>query len=168
MVEVSIDRAIDHTLRVSKTEKRFWVARECKEPFEEELGMLYLLEQLSRAWVPEPRGRWWLINFWLNPIRPWELLWRYWRRVGAARRVMRLQHAIYERNKGFAYARARAIQSAVMFACPRFLQGFLARRLTGRLQKIEAEMGCRHLNPIVRNRIVYCEDCNQELGPVRE
>lgn len=138
LVVVAIDTAIDETLRVSKTTKRFWVTRFCKVPFEEELGMMVLLEQLLRAWTPAPRSRWWLVNAWLNPFYPWpQNLYRWWRRVHAARRVMRLQHAIWERNKGFEYARARAMQSAILFGTPRFLQGFLARRFMGRLKRIE-------------------------------
>lgn len=138
LVQVTVDQAIDHTLRVSKTTQRFFVGRNCKEPFEEELGLMILLEQLIRAWTPEPRSRWYLINFWLNPFYPWpKALYRWWRRVGAARRLMRVQHAIWERNRGFEYARARALQSATMFGAPRFIQGYLARRYKGRLQKIE-------------------------------
>jgi hypothetical protein len=166
LVQVTVDQAIDQTLRVSKTTKRFFVTADCAEPFEEELGMMVLLEQLIRAWTPDPRSRWWLVNAWLNPLYPWpKNIYRWWRRVGAARRVMRLQHAIYERNKGFAYARARALQSAIMFGAPRFVQGFLARRLTGRLKKIEAELGCRHVNTEVRNgNILTCEDCGTPIG----
>lgn len=138
LTEVTIDQALDKTLRISRTRKRFWVTRECKEAFEEELGMLHLLEQLARAWAPVPRSQWWLINFWLNPLYPWpRVFWSYCRRIRAGRRVMQLQHAIYERNKGFQYARARAIQSLIMFASPRFLQNFLARRFIGRLKRIE-------------------------------
>jgi hypothetical protein len=140
LVRVTVDEAIDHTLRVSKTKSRFWVTRKCKEPFEEELGMMILLEQLVSAWTPPPRSRWWLVSFWMNPSRPWVDLYRWWRRIGASRRVMQLQHVIWERNKGFAYARARAMQSAILFASPRFVQGFLARRFMGRLKRIE-ELG---------------------------
>jgi hypothetical protein len=137
LVRVTVDEALDHTLRATKTKSRFWVTRQCKEPFQEELGLMVLLEQLVSAWTPRPRSRWWLVDFWMNPSRPWTDLYRWWRRIGASRRVLRIQHCIWERNKGFAYARARAMQSAILFASPRFLQGFLARRFTRRLKRIE-------------------------------
>jgi hypothetical protein len=57
-----MEQAIDPSCRVTKSAKRFRVTRPCKEPFEDELGLMYLLEQLARAWVPEPRSRWWLVS----------------------------------------------------------------------------------------------------------
>lgn len=140
LVQVSIETALDMTLRQTTTSRRFWVTRACKEAYEEELGMMVLLQQLAEAWTPRRRTRWWLVRFWLNPVTPYEDFYRWIRRVGAAKRVMLLQHAIHERNRGFEYARARAIQSAIMFAVPqwpRWFQGFIARRFMLRLRRIE-------------------------------
>jgi hypothetical protein len=140
LVEVTIESALDMTLRRTATTRRFWVTRACKEAYEEELGMMVLLQQLAEAWTPRRRTRWWLVRFWFNPATPYEDFYRWIRRVGAAKRVMMLQHAIHERNRGFEYARARAIQSAILFAVPqwpRFFQSFLARRFTVRLKRIE-------------------------------
>jgi hypothetical protein len=139
MVVVEAEQAIDKSLRRTTTSKRFWVLRDCKEPFEEELAMTILLRQLATAWVPKPQKKLWLINAWLNPLYPWPLhLFNFIRRVNAARKVMRLQHAVWERTRGFEYARTRAMNSALLFGAPRFMQGFLARRLTRRLAKAEA------------------------------
>jgi hypothetical protein len=105
--------------------------------------MMVLLEQLIRAWTPDPRSRWWLVNAWLNPLYPWpKNLYRWWRRIGACRRVMRLQHAIYERNKGFAYARARADAIGDHVRLPAVRPG-LPRPADWTVEKIEAELGCR-------------------------
>lgn len=134
---VGVEAAVDETLRQTKTKRRFWVTRPCKKPFEEELGMMVLLEQLVTAWTPPRRSKWWLVRYWLNPSAPYSDFYRWWRRVGGARRVMLLQHAIHERNRGFEYARARAIQSSILFASPRWLQSFLAHRFMLRLRRIE-------------------------------
>lgn len=144
LVVVTIEQAIDPSLRQTSTSQRFWVLRECKEKFEEELGMMVLLNQLVRAWPPPPKTRWWLINAWLNPLYPWPTRLRsWWRRVGAAKKVMQLQHAIYERpnkirfgeKEGFERTRQKAMQSAILFGAPRFLQGFLANRFLIRAKR---------------------------------
>jgi hypothetical protein len=135
LVEVKIEQAIDRSLRKTVTSKRFWVTRECKEPFEQELAMKLLLQQLVEAWTPPARTRYYLINFWLNPARPPLVLRNWIRRMIAARKVMRLQHEIHERLHGFEYAKVRATNSSILFGAPRFMQGFLARRFTHRLQK---------------------------------
>lgn len=86
------------------------------------------LQVIVNTYPPAPQLKWWLINAWLNPFYPWPrnlLLW--WRRVGAAIKVMRLQHAIHERVHGFEFARIKATRSAILFGAPRFMQGLLAR-----------------------------------------
>lgn len=148
LVEVAIEQAIDISLRQAKTTKRFWVLRDCKEAFEEELGLMVLLNQLVRAYPPAAQTRWWLVNAWLNPFYPWPWLLRsWWRRVGAARKIMQIQHGIYVRPKqillgpraGFEWAHRHAMQSAILFGCPRFLQGFLAKRFLIRAKRRKAK-----------------------------
>lgn len=140
LVQVSIEQAVDISLRQTTTSRRFWVRKQCETAWTEELGMMVLLEQLIRAYPPPARSRWWLIYFWLNPFYPWPRVLRsWWCRVGAARKVLRLTHAIYERTKGFDYARDRAMRSAVLFGCPRFLQGFLAKRFLIRAKRRKAK-----------------------------
>lgn len=127
MVEVVVERAIDHTLRQTQTAKRFLVLKQCKEPFEEELAMKFMLQQIAQAWQRKlPLSPW----RWVNPFHPMLLFVNWIRRINAARRVMRLQHAIFERTLGFSYARKRAVNSAVLFGAPRWMQGFLARRFS--------------------------------------
>lgn len=131
LVEVTVETPVDETLRQAKTKKRFWVTPACQQPYQEELAMMHALMVITMKCAPQPRTRWWLVNAWLNPFYPWpRILYRWWLRVGASVRVMKLQHAIYERTKGFEYARERAMQSAILCACPRFMQGFLAKRYT--------------------------------------
>lgn len=145
--QVTIEQATDITLRQTKTSKRFWVHRLCEEPFTEELGLMVLLEQLVRAYLPTPRSRWWLANFWLNPSRPYQLLRSWWRRVGAARKVMQIQHGIYVRPKkillgekaGFEWTKRHATQSAILFGCPRFLQNWLNLQMVRRANKRKAK-----------------------------
>lgn len=150
LVEVTIERATDKTLRQSKRVQRFEVLRACKESFEEELAMMYSLQVILEHWTPPARGDYWLIYFWLNPFYPWPaVLWRYWLRVGAALKIMRLQHAIYERSEkikrgdkaGFQWVHDHAVRSAVLFGCPRFMQSFLARRFLIRAKRKEAKRG---------------------------
>jgi hypothetical protein len=140
LVEVTVDRSIDETLRQAQTTKRFWVTRACKVPFEEELRLMMLLQILVEAYPPPAQTRWWLINAWLNPLYPWpRVLAVWWKRVGAARKVVRFQHAIHERNRGFEYAHTRAMQSGVLFACPRFMQGFMARKFLAKAKRQQAQ-----------------------------
>lgn len=132
--EIKVEEAIDETLRQSQTKARFWVTPQCVAPYTEELKLMTCLQIIVQAHPPSMQTRYWLINAWLNPFYPWPRILRsWWRRVGGALRVMKLQHAIWERTKGFDYARTRAKQSAVLFGAPRFMQGFLARRYTKRL-----------------------------------
>ena len=122
LTEVVVDVATDQTLRQAKTKQRFRVLRQCQKPFEEELGMMTCLQLIVNQWAPKPKTLAQKLNV-LATLDQW------WLRIGAALKVMRLQHAIYERTRGFDYARQRALQSAILFGCPRFLQGFLSKRL---------------------------------------
>jgi hypothetical protein len=134
---VKVERAVDETLRQT-TRRTFYVRRECKEAFEEELQCMALLALIVTKYPPPGRTRYWLVNAWLNPFWPWPRLLRaWWRRVGASLQVMRLQHAIFVRTRGFDYARIRARQSAILFGVPRFMQGFLSKRFTRKLIKAE-------------------------------
>lgn len=134
---VTIEQATDISLRETRTAKRFWVHRECEEAYTQELGLMVLMEQLVRAYLPERRSRWWLVRFWFDPSRPYQILYHWWRRVGAARKVMQLQHGIFIRPKqillgqeaGFVWVKRHALHSALLFGCPRFAQEFLNRRL---------------------------------------
>lgn len=131
LVAVSIEQATDISLRETKTAKRFFVGRPCEEAFTEELGLLVLLDQLLRAWAPHPKT-------WVERLNVFRTMWTYWRRIGAARRVLRMTHVIYERTKGFEYAHDRAMRSAILFGCPRFMQGCLARRFLIRAKRKQA------------------------------
>jgi hypothetical protein len=131
MTEVVVEEAIDESLRQAKTKKRFLVTRGCKKPFEEELGMMTCLQLIVNRWSPKPKT----LAQRLNVPRTFV---QWWQRVGGALKIMRLQHAIYERTKGFEYARIRATQSAILFGCPRFLQGVLARRFLAAAKRKEA------------------------------
>lgn len=141
--EVAIEQAIDPSLRQTATAQRFWVHPLCEKDFLDELGGMVLINQLVRAWTPPTRTRYWLIRFWFIPSHPWSDLYRWWRRIGASVKVLRLQHAIYERPykirygeiEGFARVRRKAMQSAILFGCPRFMQGFLYNRLMLRAKR---------------------------------
>lgn len=147
LVEVTIEHAVDASLRQTKKGSGFWVTMACREPFEQELGLMILLKQLVQAYTPKPRSRWYLVNFWLNPIRPYQLLRSWWRRVGAACRVMQIQHGIWERpkqmllgrEKGFEWTRRHALQSAILFGAPRFLQNWLNLQMVRRAEKRKAK-----------------------------
>jgi hypothetical protein len=151
LVQVIVETPVDETLRQAKTRQRFWVTRECEQPYKEELILMHKLMEITVHYAPRPRTRYWLINAWLNPFYPWPRhLRNWWRRVGGAVRVMKLQHAIYERTRGFDYARERALQSAVLCGCPRFMQGFLAKRYMLKAKKKEAKAnGTRPPEPTV-------------------
>ena len=136
MVQVEAEEAVDKDLRKTGTTRRFWVLRECREAFEHELALTIMVRKLAQVWAPPPVKRWWLLNAWLNPLYPWPWIFYNWiRRINAARQILRMQHAIWERTRGFEYAKVHAINSAVLFGAPRFMQGFLARRFTARLRK---------------------------------
>jgi hypothetical protein len=138
MVIVEAEQAVDREMRKAGMTKRFWVLRECREAFEEELALTVMLQKLVTVWAPPARGRWALVNAWLNPFYPWpRLLYNWIRRVNAARNVMRMQQAVWERTRGFDYAKVHATNSAILFGAPRFMQGFLAKRFSKRLAKAE-------------------------------
>jgi hypothetical protein len=135
MVTIETEQAIDKDLRKTGTTKRFWVLPKCREPFERELALTVMVQTMSKAWAPPPVTRWWLLNAWFNPLYPWPKHLINWiRRLNAARQVMKMQHAIWERTRGFEYAKVHATNSAILFGAPRFMQGFLARRFTKRLR----------------------------------
>jgi hypothetical protein len=98
MTIVAVERASDPLMRQTKR-KSFMVFREHKEPFELELALMTQLAILVRASVTMS---------WLARLRH-------------GRSLIRIQQAIYERNEGFAAARRRALQSAVLFCAPKFL-----------------------------------------------
>lgn len=128
LVEVVVEQAVDKTLRQTEEKQRFLVLRACKKPFEEELGYMTLLLIIANKWAPTRKT--WAQK--LNVLRTFDL---WVMRIGQARQVMRLQHATYERTKGFEYARKRAWRSAVMFGCPRFIQGFVARQFLRKMKR---------------------------------
>jgi hypothetical protein len=135
MVVVEIEQAIDNDLRKTGTKKMFWVLPKCRKQFEIELALTILVQKTAQAWAPPARGKWWLVNAWLNPYYPWpRLLYNWIRRISVARQIMRMQHAIWERTRGFEYAKIHATNSAILFGAPRFMQGFLARRMMQRLK----------------------------------
>lgn len=112
---VEVEQATDKTLRETRI-KRFYVLPDCKEPFEEELAMMQLLEITIRRWAPK---------FW-------------WQRMFVARRVLRLQHGIFVRNKGFDFARQHATRSMILFVAPAFLAKILHRKFAKDLNKEHA------------------------------
>lgn len=131
MTHVSITQALDaEGKRLEHT--RVHVARSCKDAYETELGLTKMLQVVARRWAPEPKTFWQKANV-------FRTLHQWWLRIGAAVEVMKNSHAINERTKGFEWARRHAIQSAVLFGCPRFMQGFLARRFLVRTKRREAK-----------------------------
>ncbi len=131
MTEVVIEEAIDRSMRQTVTSKRFLVLPKCRDDFESELGMKLILQKLVVAWAPKQKTVAQKLNVPLT-------FYNWCRRIVVARRVIQLQHNIHERIYGFEYAHVRAINSGVLFAAPRFMQGFLARRFTARLAKATA------------------------------
>lgn len=129
LATVEAEEAIDGNIRQTRTAKRFWVLRECREPFERELGLMIMLEKLVRAWAPKPKTFLQRLNV------PRTFYW-WCRRVAVARQVMRIQHAIHERTRGFEYAKVRALSSALLFGAPRFMQGLLAWLFIRRLRRV--------------------------------
>lgn len=107
---LEIEQALDEAGRRTRV-KRFYVLPEHKEAFEAELGLMQLLQITIRRWAR----------------KPWYL------RIAVTRRVMRLQHGIFERNKGFDFARRHAIRSAVLFAAPAPIAAFLHKRFAKEL-----------------------------------
>lgn len=107
---------------------RVIVGRACKEPYEIEMGLLKMLQVVSRRWAPKPKTFWQRVNV-FGTFHQWI------QRIGAAVEVMKTVHAINERNKGFEWAKRHAVQSAVLFGCPRFMQGFLSRRFLLRAKR---------------------------------
>lgn len=146
MVEVKKERAVDETLLKRVTERTFLVLSRCREPFEEELALMELLQQLVVAMAPRGR-RWSLLRYWFVPSAPYVDLHDYCLRFGRAVQVMRLQHGIYERTRGYEYARRRALRSGILFASPRFLQGFISKRFTKALAA-EEKKKMRQIAPL--------------------
>jgi hypothetical protein len=156
LTQVIIETPVDETLRQAKTRKRFWVLRGCREAYEEELALMRSLMMITIHFAPKPPVRWGLVNAWLNPFYPWpRLLHAWWRRIGGAIKVMRIQHAIYIRpyqlrygpKEGFQRAHDRALQSAILCGCPRFMQGFLAKRYMLKAKKKEKEAKANGTRP---------------------
>lgn len=147
LTEVVVEEAIDETLRQTQTKKRFFVLRQCKVAFEEELACMTHLQIIVRFWGGVALQRKTALQR-LNLIRTF-ILW--WKRIGAAVKVMKLQHAIYERTRGFEYARTRATQSAILFAAPRFSQGLLAKMFLRRAQKKAANAANSTTTTVVKS-----------------
>jgi hypothetical protein len=133
LVLLEVQEASDKTLRKTKTHRRFFVTPQCREPFTDELALMEILQALARAWAPKKKTVFQELNI-VGTFINW------CRRMSAARQVLRIQHGIWERTKGFDYARKRALRSAFLFGCPRFMQGFLAKRFAreDRLEKLLA------------------------------
>lgn len=119
---VRINEAVDESLRTTKVRATFYVRHACKKAFLDELALQTLLKLLLDKHAQGQFAKPWLyrLNVW-NTFRRWR-----WR-IRDSVKVLRLTHAIYERNKGFDYARRRAIRSAVLFAAPRFMAGWLIK-----------------------------------------
>lgn len=132
MTLVEVVEAKDETLRETKVRKRWRVTPKCKKPFEGELQMLEMLKLYTIRWRPRAKTRWQKVNV-IGTFFSW------CKRLGAARQVMRLNHTIYERTRGFGWARRHAIKSAILFGCPRFMQGFLSRRFLLRARRKQAK-----------------------------
>lgn len=128
MADVEIEQATDSTRRRTRT-NRVRVIRACKKPYEEELGLVKCLQVIVMRWASVPRKTFWQK---LNFLRTLD---DYWMRIGAAIKVLRLNHAIYERPKGFEWARRHAMRSAILMGCPRFMQGFLAKRFRAQWER---------------------------------
>lgn len=137
--EVKIEQASDHARRQTKLTKRFFVLRKCKPLFEDELRLIKALQILNYIWVPKPKTFHQKCNVALT-------LYNWCRRMGMARQVMRMVHAIDERTKGFDAAHDHAMRSSILFGAPRFLQGFLARRFLLRAKRKEAKDATRANN----------------------
>lgn len=137
MTKVEVEQAVDQSLRTTGTIKTFWVLFGCRKDFERELGMKFVLQGLVNAWAPKRKTLLQRLNFPLTFCN-------WCTRIVVAKKVMQLQHEIHERNYGFEYAKTRATNSAVLFAAPRFLQGFLARRFVGRLKKATEKAALHH------------------------
>jgi hypothetical protein len=121
---LEVEEAKDETRREVK-QRRFFVTAECKEPFEQELVLEQLVQALVKAWVRAPASRGFLERLFF----PWTFY--VWiRRLFVAKKVMQMQHAIWERRKGFDYARKRAVRSAVLFGAPSVLRGWLFKRFS--------------------------------------
>lgn len=101
--EIVVDEAIDESLRQVRATKRFLVTADCERPFIEELQAMRLLNGIVRRYMAAP----------------------WYTRIGKMRRVLRLQHVIYVRNKGIEVAKRKAIRSAIMFAAPQKVAGWL-------------------------------------------
>ena len=116
MTLVTVEVAEDESLRQTKR-KSFLVIRSHKEGFEEELGMMTQLAQLVRAYANQP----------------------FWSRIWRVRTVIRLQHAIHERVRGFSEARQRALASGILFAVPKWLQPFVFRHFDRKAKRHAAQ-----------------------------
>lgn len=135
LTEVKVEIAKDQTLRET-TNKRWIVTRGCAQAFESELELLEVLKAIVLRWRPRQKTFWQRANF-LRTLDLW------WMRIGAARNVMRLNHEIYVRTKGFEWARRNAIQSALLFGAPRFLQEFLAGQFIAQFKRRKARDAAR-------------------------
>lgn len=112
---IEIEQALDAKGQQT-TLKRLYVLPECEEAYEAELGMMQLLRITIQRWAPKV----------------------WWKRLAVARRVLRLQHGIFERNKGFDFARKHAIRSMILFVAPAFLGNFLHRRFAKQMNEANA------------------------------
>lgn len=129
MSTVKVMRATDETLLHKVLDKQFLVLHDCKKPFEEELAIEQLM--ILRFVAHAPKGKTLLQN--LNLVATF----RAWvGRLKEAGQILRMQHARWERTKGFEYARQRAIHSAWIFAMPRIAVPYFARRWKGYLNDV--------------------------------
>lgn len=132
MVDVEIEEATDKTLRKTKV-KYFRVLKECKKPFEEELGIQILFKIAIRAGMKMPMRQ------------------RVWR----ARQILRMQHAIhirknqiiYGQEEGFRMTRAKAMSSAILFAVPKILVGTLFRHFSRKEARAAKRRGLKPVAP---------------------
>lgn len=126
MTEVKVEQATDESGRQTQLVKRFHVLYACRAPFEEELALMRHLALILQCYASKS----------------------FWRRLPRIRQVTRCQHAIYARTHGFRWAHDHALRSALLFACPRFMQGFLARRFLIRAKRKEANAARTYPNTV--------------------
>jgi hypothetical protein len=99
----------------TRIRRRFRVCAECEEPFTAELAMRKLANDLVIAFIRAP----------------------LWKKLSQVKRLMRLQHGMNERLKGFKGARRIAVRSAIRFVSPVWAAVFFERRAFHRRVKRE-------------------------------
>ena len=102
MRTIEVEVALDESLRRTAVGKRFLVLPGCYDAFIDELRAMKLLNDITRRYMNSP---WWV-------------------RLPKFTRILKLQHLVNDRNKGFESTRRRAIRSAIMFSSPQRVAGW--------------------------------------------